>query len=215
MSKSAKAKVDNLLATESHQLREQKIHKICAAKEALMYGADKVSSTKCNQFQLRLNRARQAATTRSDADRQKAIERMEHEIHHVTHAQCKLFDNLFQHHEGQLSEEVGTKATGPRSIFAKKLARTKTAAEDEAYRAGNMSSDKRLHFRNCLTHAEIEATTWCLTDTERVTIQLEREINGITSNEQMRFKKEFSIGMIEFEAWWETIGIQALRKTIE
>ena len=26
---------------------------------------------------------------------------------------------------------------------------------------------------------------------------------------------EFCIHMIEFEAWWETIGVQALQKTIE
>jgi len=31
----------------------------------------------------------------------------------------------------------------------------------------------------------------------------------------MRLKKEFSLRLIEFEAWWETIGIQALWKTIE
>jgi hypothetical protein len=54
-----------------------------------------------------------------------------------------------------------------------------------------------------------------LANTERVTHQLEREIDGITSNEQKRFKQEFSIRKIEFEAWWETIGIQALQKTIE
>jgi hypothetical protein len=73
MWKSVKAKVDDLLATESHQLRIQKIHKIRAAIEALVYGADKVSSTKHRQFQVPLNRARQAATTWSDADHQKAI----------------------------------------------------------------------------------------------------------------------------------------------
>jgi hypothetical protein len=84
MSKSAKAKVDDLLAKESHQLREQKIHKIRAAMEAVVYGAEKVSTTKRRQFQVRLNRARQAATTWSDADRQKAIERLEREIHLVT-----------------------------------------------------------------------------------------------------------------------------------
>jgi hypothetical protein len=63
MLKSAKAKVDDLLATESHQLREQQIYKICAAMEALVYGAEKVSTPKCRQFQVCLNRARQAATT--------------------------------------------------------------------------------------------------------------------------------------------------------
>jgi hypothetical protein len=49
-----------------------------------------------------------------------------------------------------------------------------------------------------------------LADTERVISQLEREIYGITWNEQKLFKTEFSIRLIEFEAWWETIGIQAL-----
>jgi len=74
MSESAKAKLDYLVAKESHQLREQKIHKICAAMEAVVYGAEKVSTTKRRQFQVRLNRTRQAATTWSDADHQKAIE---------------------------------------------------------------------------------------------------------------------------------------------
>ena len=91
----------------------------------------------------------------------------------------------------------------------------KAAAEDEAYGAANMTADKRLQFQIRLSDAETGATTWSLADMERVTIQLEREIYGITSNEQKRFKKEFSIRLIEFEAWWETIGIQALRKSIE
>jgi hypothetical protein len=91
----------------------------------------------------------------------------------------------------------------------------KPAAEDEAYGAANMTADKRLQFQIRLSDAETEATTWSLADTERVTNQLEREIYGITSNEQKRFKTEFSIRLIEFEAWWETIGIQALRKSIE
>jgi len=98
MSKSAKAKVDDLLAKESHLLREQKIHKIRAALEAVVYGAEKVSTTKRRQFQVCLNRARQAATTWSDADRQKAIERLEHEIYQVTPAKLKLFDKLFERH---------------------------------------------------------------------------------------------------------------------
>ena len=54
MSKSAKAKVDEQLATESHQLREQKIHKIRAAMEVLVYGAEKVTTSKRRQFQIRL-----------------------------------------------------------------------------------------------------------------------------------------------------------------
>jgi hypothetical protein len=215
MSKSAKAKVDDLLARESHLFREQKIHKISAAMEALVYGAEMVSTTKRRQFQVRLNRAQQAATTWSDADRQKAIERLECEIHQVTPAKHKLFNKSFQHHERQLLQEVGTKGTGPRSIFAKELALTKAASEDEAYGAAIMTADKRLQFQNRLSDAETEAMSWSLADSERVTNQLEREIYGITSNEQMRFKKEFSLRLIEFEAWWETIGIQAIWRTIE
>jgi hypothetical protein len=69
MSKSAKAKVDDLLERESQLLREQKIHKIRTAMEALVYGAEIVSTTNRRQFEVRLNSARQAATTWSDADR--------------------------------------------------------------------------------------------------------------------------------------------------
>jgi hypothetical protein len=92
MSKSAKAIVDDLLATESHQLHEQKIHKIRSAMEALVYGAEKVSTAKHRQCQVRLNRARQAATTWSDTDHRKAIERLERNIPLVTPAKRKIFD---------------------------------------------------------------------------------------------------------------------------
>jgi len=126
---------------------------------------------------------------------------LEREIHQLTPSKHKLFDKLFQCHKRQLLQEVGTKATGPRSKFAKELALKKTAAEHEAYGAANMTAIKRLQFRIHLSDAETEATTWSLADTEHVTNQLEREIYGITSNEQMRFKTEFSICMIEFEAW--------------
>jgi hypothetical protein len=79
MSKCAKAKVDDLLATESHQLRKQKIHKIRAGMEAVVYRAETISTTKRRQFQVYRNRAQQAATTWSDADRQRAIERLEYQ----------------------------------------------------------------------------------------------------------------------------------------
>jgi len=215
MSKFVKAKVDDLLAKKSHQLREQKIHKIRAAMEAVVYGAAKVSTTKCRQFQVRLNRAQQAAMTWSDADRQKAIERLEREIHLVTPAKCKLFNKLFQRHGRQLLQEIGTKATGPRCKSAKDLALMNTATEDEDYGAANMTVNKRLQFQIRLSNPDTEATTSSSADTERVTNQLEREIHGITSNERKQFKTEFSIHQIEFEAWWETIGIQALRESIE
>jgi len=162
-----------------------------------------------------LNKARQAATIWSDADGRKAIQQLERAIHQVTPAECRLFDKLFQRHGWQLLQEVGIKATGPRSKFAKELATMNTAAKEEAYRVANMTADKWLQFQIRLSDAEAEATTWNLADMEHVTIQLERQIYGITSNEQKRFKNEFSVRMIEFEAWWETLGIQQLRKTIE
>jgi len=99
--------------------------------EVQVYGAEKVTTSKRRQCQVRLNRARQPATKWSEGDRQRAIEQLEREIHQMIPVKPKLFDKLFQHHERQLLQEVGTKATGPRSIFAKKLAQMKTAAEED------------------------------------------------------------------------------------
>jgi len=62
MSKPVKAKGNEQLATKSHQLREQKIHKIRAAMEVQVYGAEKVTTSKPRQFQVRLKRARQVTT---------------------------------------------------------------------------------------------------------------------------------------------------------
>jgi len=215
MLKSAKAKVDDLLAKESHQLCKLNIHQIHATMATIVYGAEKVSTTQRRQFQLHPNRAQQVATTWSDADHPKAIKRLENEIYRVAPVKHKHFDKSSQHHEQQLFHEVGTKAPGARSIFAKSLALIKVAAEDGAYGAGNMINDSPLRFRICLSDAEREAKTWSLADTDRITNQLEREIYGITTNEQMHFKKEFSIRLIEFEAWWVTIAIQELQKTVE
>jgi len=133
----------------------------------------------------------------------------------MTPVKRKLFDKLFQHHKQQLLQEVGTKATGPRSIFAKKLAQIKTAAEEEVCGAVNMTANKRVKFQDRLSDAETEATTWSLADIDHIVSQLEREMYGITLNEQRRFKQGLSIHLIEFEAWWQAIGVQELRKTIE
>jgi len=155
------------------------------------------------------------ATIWSDADRQRAIERLENEIHQVTPATCKFFDKLFQHHVRQRLQEVGTKATGPRSIFTKKLVSMKTVAEEEAYGAVNMTANKRVQCQVCLSAAEIETTAWSIADTDRFVNQLEREIYGITSKDKMRFTTEFSIRLVKFEASWQAISVQELRKTIE
>jgi len=117
MSKSAKVTVDKLLARECHQLLEQNIHQIYAAMQVQLYGAEKVTASKSRQFQVLLNRARQAATMWLDADWQRAIEQLELEIHHVTPAKWQLLNKLFQHHQPQLLDEVRTKTTGPRSTF--------------------------------------------------------------------------------------------------
>jgi len=79
------------------------------------------------------------------------------------------------------------KVTGPRNIIAQELALKIAAAEDEAYRAAIMTTDMRMQFPIPLSDAETEAATCSLADTERVTNQLEREIYGMTSNEQKQF----------------------------
>ena len=50
MSKSAKAKVDDLLVTESHQLHARKIHKIRTAIEALVYGVERFPPQNTHNF---------------------------------------------------------------------------------------------------------------------------------------------------------------------
>jgi hypothetical protein len=95
--------------------------------EAVVCGTENVCSTKHRQFQVRLNSSRQAATTWADADRPKAIDPLERDLHQVTPATRKLFDKVLQHHARQVLQEVGTMATGPSSTFAKQLGLMKTA----------------------------------------------------------------------------------------
>jgi len=78
-----------------------------------------------------------------------------------------------------------------------------------------MTADKHVQFQICLSNGENEATTWSITDTDRIVNQLERVIDGITSKDQMRFTTEFFIRLVEIEAWWQAIDVQELRKTIE
>jgi len=69
---------------------------------------------------------------------------LERQIHQISPVNHKLFNKLFKHHEQQLLQGVGNKATGPRSILAKNLAHMKTAADEEVYGAVNMTADKRV-----------------------------------------------------------------------
>jgi hypothetical protein len=57
MSKSAKAKVNEHLARQSHHLQQQTIQKIRSAMEAQLYRAEQVTTSKRRQFQVRLNAA--------------------------------------------------------------------------------------------------------------------------------------------------------------
>jgi hypothetical protein len=88
----------------------------------------------------------------------------------------------------------------------------KTAAEEEAYGAVNMTADKGVQYQVCLCDAELEATTWSIADADRVVNQLEREIYGITSKDQTRFTKEFSIRLVKFEAWCRQSAFRSSRK---
>jgi hypothetical protein len=78
-----------------------------------------------------------------------------------------------------------------------------------------MTADKCVPFQVCLSDAGIEATTWSIADIDCIVNQLEGEIYGTTSNDQMPFMKEFSICLMEFEAWWQAIGILELWETID
>ena len=118
----------------------------------------------------------------------------------MTPVKCKLFHHSFQHHEQQLFQEVGTKLTCPRTTFPQSLAQMKSAAEEEDHGVVNMTSNKHVVFHARLSNAATEATTWSITDTDRIVSQLEREIYLITSNEQMQFKKELSIHLIKIKA---------------
>jgi hypothetical protein len=124
------------------------------------------------------------------------------EIHQVTTGKHIHFNKLLQHHERQLLNEAGMKATSPRSIFAKTIAQMKTTAEEAAYGAVIMAGDKCVQFRVCLSDTEIDGTTWSITEMDRIVNQLKREISGITSKHQMRFMKESSVHLVKFEAWW-------------
>jgi hypothetical protein len=54
----------------------------------------------------------------------------------------RLLDKFLECHEGQQLQEVGTKATDPRSKFAKDLALMRAATEPEGYGMANMIIDK-------------------------------------------------------------------------
>jgi len=138
---------------------------------------------------------------------------LKRDIHQVTPAKHKLFDKLFQHHKRQLLQDVRSKpVTGHRSTFAKKPAQLKTAAEEDVYDAANMTADKGVKFQVRPSDAETDTTALSIANMDCIANQLEREIDGITSNEQMCLKKKLFIRLIQFEAWGKAIGVQELQR---
>jgi len=89
-----------------------------------------------------------------------------------------------------------------------------TAAKDGVDGAVTMTADRCIEFQIGLSDAETEATTWGIADMAHIVSQLEGENYGIISTEQMLFNNGFSIRLIEYEAWWQVIGIQELRKPL-
>jgi hypothetical protein len=172
MSKSANANVDEFIPRKSHQLGDTKIHKIHASMEDQLYLAEKVTRTERRHIQVHRIRAQQTATVWANADWQRALEPLEGKIDQVTPAKLKPFGELFQHQEQQLFQEVGTKSTSPRSIFAEIFAQTVTAAVEEVYWLAHITIRKCVQFRVCLSNADIGATTCSITDMDRVVNQL-------------------------------------------
>jgi len=92
---------------------------------------------------------------------------------------------------------------------------TESCRQRQGLQGANMTTDEQLQFQIRLSNLETEAMTWSFPDMECVTIQHEREIYGIPSNEQKRVKKDFFIQLIDFEGCCETINIEVLRNTIQ
>jgi len=63
-----------------------------------------------------------------------------------------------------------------------------------------MTANKHVEIQLDSFDAETEATTWSIADRDCIVYQLEREINAITWIDQMRFKNEFTIHLIQFNA---------------
>jgi len=101
--KFGKAKLDDRLARESHQLWEQRIDIMCTPMEVLSCGAQIVTTTKRMQFQLiYMKTAPPGAKAWSGAEQHLAKDQVDQEIHQVPMIKLQLVDKLFQHLEQQL-----------------------------------------------------------------------------------------------------------------
>lgn len=73
----------------------------------------------------------------------------------------------------------------------------KSATDEEVYRASIITCNKCVDFQIHPPNTRIEANTWSIADTDHIVNQQQREICGITLTQQMRFKKRFSLYMIQ------------------
>jgi len=167
---------------------------------------------KQRQLQVHLKRAQQVGTKLSDADQPKAKEWLEYQIHQVTHAKGKLFNELFQHCKQLLLQQLATRETGPRRNLAITFAPIMTIAAKVIYRVATIILGEQVEFQVHRSNSETKVTTWIVSDTHCIETQLDREINSITSNGQMQLGKEFSMGLFKLEAWRETFCDQMFCK---
>jgi len=116
------------------------------------------------QFQICLNTVWQAATKCSDADWQRAKVQLEHNIDQVTTVKQKVLEKKFQHLLQWPLQKYRTKATGPRSTFTNPLTEMNTAAEEEVYRAANVTANRLEEFLVRLSDVSMEAATWSITN---------------------------------------------------
>jgi hypothetical protein len=77
----------------------------------------------------------------------------------------------------------------------------RTAIQKEVYGVANIIAANNGDFNVSLSHTKTEDTTQCIADSDQVVSQVARVVCGTTSKEQMRFKRTFSLGLMEFKAW--------------
>jgi hypothetical protein len=118
---------------------------------------------------------------------------LESELHSMTPIKHTFLDTLLQYHEPQQLQVVWPKATGPRRIFAKKVAHITSPVEEEDYGAVIITTNQGVECQVSPSDRENDGTTFSIADTDRIVNPLEKEIHGIKSNKQMWFKLELSI----------------------
>jgi len=78
-----------------------------------------------------------------------------------------------------------------------------------------MITHKQTQLEVCQSDPGTGTTTKIITDPDPIMKRLEWELDCVTTNEQMRIKKEFSICLIEFDACRQIFGMQELWNNIE